>query len=341
MMIVELVKEKSLKSLEKDWNRLLDGCKDRNVFMSYEWNKAWINNLLGEGKLHLLVARDSSIRGIFPFVLHKNVIRFAGSPISDYAGFIVADDDNKPVAEAFRYLKEKITWNRMALEQIPVSLLSQYDFQKPWFSVSSYSSYAVDFREFKEQELHKLLGKKDIKRKLSYLRKMGGFDYRVISTGNDMHDNLEMMFAQHTERWKNTKTPSMFRFAGPRDFIHEAAESLNARGMLNFCSLEIDRRPISYIFGFVYNNIQQAYTTTYDSKFERVSPGLLLYSMDIENAFGNGLSVYDFGRGNEHYKTRFANREIKTMDVHVFRKSSIYAANIAFQRARKLLRLIK
>jgi CelD/BcsL family acetyltransferase involved in cellulose biosynthesis len=73
---------------------------------------------------------------------------------------------------------------------------------------------------------------------------------------------------------------------------------------------------VAWNYGFDFHGTWFWYQPTFDTEFERYSPGFCLLSMLIEEAAENhALSVVDLGLGAGEYKERFANQSCKTLGV--------------------------
>jgi CelD/BcsL family acetyltransferase involved in cellulose biosynthesis len=71
--------------------------------------------------------------------------------------------------------------------------------------------------------------------------------------------------------------------------------------------LECDGQPVAVSINILQNQVMLAFFATYDPRFERGSPGIVLMTEYTMWAFDRGIQTVDYLRGEEAYKFRFAN----------------------------------
>uniref|UniRef100_E6VQC9 BioF2-like acetyltransferase domain-containing protein n=1 Tax=Rhodopseudomonas palustris (strain DX-1) TaxID=652103 RepID=E6VQC9_RHOPX len=92
--------------------------------------------------------------------------------------------------------------------------------------------------------------------------------------------------------------------------LQALAQVLADKNLLHIFVLERDGVVVAITINLVQHDTMMAYVTTYDSAFERSSPGYILLFDYIRWAIDHGATSIDFLCGDEDYKYRFANRQV-------------------------------
>ena len=99
------------------------------------------------------------------------------------------------------------------------------------------------------------------------------------------------------------------------DFLKECITWTLEKNYLNLFTFEIDENIIAYRIGFYYNNIFYDWNTCFDPKYFGISSGKLLMVKIIEHIFDDGYEEFDFMRGNEWYKQKWATGSRKNLQI--------------------------
>mgnify|MGYP000498213716 CR=1 FL=1 len=121
MQLKEITTQKDFYSLSTVWNSILKKSGSDSIFFTFEWLYKWWEHF-GQGKkIFILLAQDEDeVIGIAPLMIGKRKIlrylpvrevSFIGTGISDYADFIIMDQDIMTIAEdAIPNLSVNQTW---------------------------------------------------------------------------------------------------------------------------------------------------------------------------------------------------------------------------------------
>ncbi len=107
-------------------------------------------------------------------------------------------------------------------------------------------------------------------------------------------------------------------------------------GMLSV--LRVDGRPIAAHLGIRSLKFWHYWFPSYDPKFQRFSPGILLLLKMIEGAPEIGVEVIDFGKGENPYKLRLFNHRTPLLEGCVTSNRSIWMVS---QTQTKFKQLVK
>jgi CelD/BcsL family acetyltransferase involved in cellulose biosynthesis len=130
---------------------------------------------------------------------------------------------------------------------------------------------------------------------------------------------VDRFFAQHIARWSDTATPSLFVDPRNQQFYRELARELSRRRWLLCTVVEFDDEPVAFHYGFDYNGAVLWYKPSFNRRYARMSPGLVLVRHLIGYAIQESRHELDFTIGDEPFKGRFTNTTRKTLRFRVFR----------------------
>jgi hypothetical protein len=329
-MEVKLITNKEeLIGLEEAWDELVSRCKSRNIFMTYGWNLNWAKHILEHKLLCILIFDDKRLECIAPFFIDdKKIIRLLGQPYSDYADIIMPEPSLKIFEILFAELK-KFDWQEIRLEQVDASStalagLKNYlaETGMDFIDGGTVSCPILTFGDFPEEELKIRLNKKLVRRQKNHLAKAGKLDYKAYNSEKEILAKIERLFCD-------------LRF---REFYKSLIRDFASANQVMLSSLELDGEPISLIFSFIYANKVHSYTNNYDPSFNEYSPGLISFKMDLDEIYGRKLLEYNFGRGEEEYKLRFANKLSKTEKVMIYRNKADFLIGKAAHMAKEAVK---
>jgi CelD/BcsL family acetyltransferase involved in cellulose biosynthesis len=145
------------------------------------------------------------------------------------------------------------------------------------------------------------LRKKDrheLRRKLRRLDDYG--DYRLVQAGGDNLQESLTAFLSLMEESKEEKREFLTPERG--EFFGRMASAMNEAGYLRLFFLELDGERVAGSLCFDYGGRRFLYNSGYRLAYGAYSVGLLLKALCIKQAIEEGLSYFDFLRGQEQYK---------------------------------------
>ena len=135
---------------------------------------------------------------------------------------------------------------------------------------------------------------------------------------------INVMKSIEDASWKGSEGSGLF--SDKRlPFIRDLSLALAARQQLEIYILELDGQPISYRYGFRYNNRFLDYNLAYRQEYSQLSPGRILLDEIITTSQKLGLEAVDASRGSlvrphiladwpceirEHYRLTLFNRSL-------------------------------
>ena len=117
---------------------------------------------------------------------------------------------------------------------------------------------------------------------------------------------LDGFFQQHIARWKDTPYLSLFLDPRQQSFYRAFAGAAASAGWLGFTRLRWENQDIAYHYGFCYAGTFLWYKPSFAIELAKRSPGEVLLRHLINAAVNERAHTFDFGMGEEAFKSRFA-----------------------------------
>lgn len=332
-------RQDAVAQLRDEWVGLFNGSKCA-PFLAWEWMSSWETAFANGGRPFVLKAHsDGHLVGLLPlrsrrkmFGTHVGFVG-AGAGGADYLDIIARPEDRAIVAFAFlRYLSANgRNYDLLRLDNIstdssiatrlrasrdrshserPAYVCPQIDLSGGWDDVLRQSRRSSNFR-----------------RRLKRLEKLPGFEFRSVTSPDDLSAAFERFLSLHNKRWSDggselSGRPELITFH--RDVVAQMA----ATGLLRFDELWADGDCRASIYGFDDGRTFYYYNTGFDPEWADRSVGLVLTGLSIRNAVERGVAVYDFLRGEEAYKFDWANKTQQLVNLAL--SSGTVAARLAF-----------
>jgi hypothetical protein len=231
LSIEEVNNVEKFQSLRETWNALLQESGDRNVFLTWEWLFTWWQHYGSGKKLRIFLIKDSDkIIGIAPFMQSKyqkglfsiDVMENICARNCDYSGIILAERKNESIPVLLNCLEKIIRdsniivriWNIPDNSNFLGILREQY----PSFSKSlSLDERIINLCPYIDlpttwDEYFRTLSKNrrgDLRRAKS-LQKDHRVEFKKYDSGDNLGDQLRVLFELHQKRWQESSISSKF-----------------------------------------------------------------------------------------------------------------------------------
>jgi len=311
------------------WNALLQIDPEGPIFMTWHYQKVWWESF-GRGKLLLVFAmKDEMPIAIAPLFVDEGMIYFVGSGGSDYLNFI-GDVSNPIVIE---------TMLLTAIEDLPAfagflfyhvpgmsltkQILNSLAEKQGWYFCNE-GEMAAPYLSIKEcpQQAVVAIDKKSLIRHEAWFIRNGKLEIAHASKNKEILPYLTSFFEQHISRWASTPFPSLFLDKRQQQFYNRLAEVADETGWLRFTTVTWNEQPIAYHFGFMFNGSFLWYKPSFDINLSKHSPGEVLLRNLLINALAEGALIFDFGLGDESFKSRFASHTKKVENLGLYPNSA-------------------
>jgi len=317
-------------ALEPHWNALLEKAAPFTVFQTPEWIYPWWRRfgVLGGGEPRAVATYESdALVGLLPFYLSgdrteaqdppRGRLRWMGTTrvCSDHLDGLLDPAHRDAVHAEWR-----TAFTQLAVECDAVDLADtaeDAEFLKcgaefpEGFSEESrpadvcpYIELPDDFETYRTSRVKKL--KKEIGVKRRRLAKLGAVELSTIERPEQVADGFEAFVELHQRRRESMDEVGSFSDPDYLAFHREAAPALAAKGRLLLNLLLLDGRPVAAQHGFVSCGRVQHYLPGHDPGLHKQSVGMVLTSYCIEQAIERSYREIDLLRGDEPYKSLWA-----------------------------------
>ncbi|MDR3688743.1 MAG: GNAT family N-acetyltransferase [Fimbriimonas sp.] len=309
MLRTEVLSGESLfDTRQGQWRDLIGDAPTATPFQSLEWHRTWWKHYGGVRRpLAVAVFEGADLVGIMPFFRTRGpwrTLRPMGVGPSDYLHPLARRGYEDAVAEEVAHCARTLKGvDLIDLHQVRETRALAQAF--PATRIEQATCLLLDLPKTYEAYLQTL------SKSLRYdVRKL---DKSLFSTGRARIDpvpadridwGMDVLFEQHKLRWRKRGLPGAFLGKAIR-FHKEWATEAAKNGWLWLSILSLDEQPIGAIYAMVAGDTAFYYQAGFDPEKGAVSPGTLLVAFTIRRAIEEGMSHFDFMRGDEPYKRRW------------------------------------
>ena len=357
LTVIRIETSRAFEALETEWNRLLSESEIDNIFLTYEWLHTWWQIFGSDHQLYILIIRQSdAIIGIAPLMLtvtahleiKNRIIRFIGTPNSDYSDFI--GKDKKVIWKQVQSYLEKHgnDWTKVELNQIPESSSTISVVRDTAGNFKMHSrivpgdicmSFAYEGAD-SERPKFELERSKNFRNSTHFFARLNGLTFERYSDPEGIKKHLVGLFHGHIMRWSKTPTPSKFCDPRHREFYERLADRLAPLGKVALAVLRHGSLPLAYLFAYKHNEVVNLYTILHEPFYERKSPGIIIFHFLTESYIREGYDLIDFARGAGSHKVKFINHTSYNHRIQLFRRRFDYQLT-SFAAKLKSLRFVK
>ncbi len=139
---------------------------------------------------------------------------------------------------------------------------------------------------------------------------------RRTERAEEVRADMSTFFEVHAQRFS---AGSPLADERAQAFHLDFAAAAFERGWLRLWFLLIDDQPVATLYGWRVGHRYSVYNQGFDPQWAKSGPGVVLLSEVLQSAFDEGVSEFDFLRGDEPYKYRFADKERTVSNVTLAR----------------------
>jgi CelD/BcsL family acetyltransferase involved in cellulose biosynthesis len=348
--------------LEPEWCDLFQRANPGNIFLSFGWMSTWWKHF-GKGQLAVNAIRDEGGRlvAVAPFYISRSVAGMGARRLgfladdhvgSDYLGVLAdARCGTAAVEEIARILfAHRRLWDYIELRD---------SMDSPLMAALSAALVRRGTRVFEA-------GRRVCRYILlpatfdSYLAGIGGSlraNYRrrwralqrehqaeclAVSSAAELERLFPALIALHRMRFNQRNAESAFLAPGVPEFHAEAMRVLAAQGFVRLFLLKAAGDAVAALYGFSVSGTFQFYQCGMDPDWMRYGLGQVLIGNAIEQAVAAGHATFDFLRGDESYKSGWADRSRQNVTVRFFdRRAASLAARLGLQVSAGVRRAVR
>ncbi|MBT8083807.1 MAG: GNAT family N-acetyltransferase [Woeseia sp.] len=318
-----------------EWERLWSVQSFRSVFQHFAWSEAWAKCFVAPDKLFVIVVKESGAQSrahaILPMWVNADQeFSLLGEGSSDYQDLLcdVQTDDVDAVFLSMlgRLIESRPHWKRILFNELREDSILLRSLRRlaarnalPFVWIEKASSRCpVVLTNGRNEVIENILKKKSLRRHYNGMKKIPGFRYRRIDSPVEAKIVLNSLVDQHIARWAINGVPSLFEDQRNVEFYQKLIAIPNFFSLIHFSVIEIQNQIIATHFGFLKNGIFIWYKPTFDPNFDRSSPGEVLMYCMFQELKSSRLAEFDFTRGEESFKSRFATNVRQNYDFAAF-----------------------
>jgi len=315
--------------LQDEWNRLVHEMETAEVFYTYEWalsvQRAYAKSLT---PLLALAWEGDRLVGVASLATEpqaRNEASFLASNTADYCDFLSHPANRSRFVRAILQKLRDHGIRTIVLANLPadsatVPALSNASAAHDYHRLQRHAYWCAQVRldsvEDRVEINRSCTGRKTVRRCLNSLARAGDVSLRHLRSGGDISGALPAFSRAHVARFLATQRISNLSRPDRRAFLEELARQFSSSGVLLLSQLRVGGQPVAWNYGFQFAGSWFWYQPTFESRWERDSPGLCLLAKILSQASQeSSISVVDLGLGAEGYKERFATASRETLHV--------------------------
>ena len=346
MYITEVNDTATLEQHRDAWVSLLDDISDPSAsFLNPGWAIEWWKQFGGEGKLSvLLLMNDGQLVGIAPLAIWRwpfaasplRVLRFVGNGKSDHLDICIRPEFRTlglPIL--CDYIRQRLRWHAADFLDIPEDSPNLDAMQSelgakmhptvllraivcPYLRLGSKS-----WPDFYAGQRSKST-RKDLERRRRRLAELGQLEFRRHERPDDILLVFPKLFDLYERRWKDKFLSSSFAGQREREFYPAMALDFARQGHLDLITLQLNEKLLAFSLGVTHNKGFTWLITAHDPEYSKYFPGQQLLVYLLQSVFERGdIAEFDFTRGEEEYKYKWADSERRNMRLLVARPSPL------------------
>ena len=353
MRLVVLKEIAEDENLRRQWNELVQRVDQPQVFYTYEWALA-VQRAYGS-TLHPLVflayGDNDHLCGLVALAVdvRGSQFSFLCATTGDYCDFLAVSEHKEAfVSAVLADLRERgideITLTNLPADSTTVAALegSSANFRYRWFARTAYICAQVllsDLERSAGDNKPVLPGRKMVRRSFKAMGEQSPVRLEHARSWETIAPILAEFSQAHIARFAATGRISNLTRPERRAFLEELGKLLSERGWVTLTRMTAGDKTIAWNYGFQFQGTWFWYQPTFDSDFEKYSPGFCLLTKLIEEATElPSLKVVDLGLGAEEYKERFANQTRETLYVTLRTSAARHLREIVRYRTAEIVK---
>jgi CelD/BcsL family acetyltransferase involved in cellulose biosynthesis len=304
-----------------DWEKILDLSNPKHIFSSFDWICGWWRAFGNNHELAIiLVFQNKSLVGVAPLMIRQNIfvrkLEFIGFDLADYNNFIIKPGEESKIVQAIfkaifqmHHRFDIVNLANLADNKEMISVIKEYLKDKRKYYFDSLKKYPVIYLNSNYDLYYRSLSwnlREQIRRKNKSLSKLGKIEYVVAKKDSEVHDFFNHFVSLCKDRAFVRKRYSIFLDKNIISFYKTLAEKIVRKGWLHLSALFVNKVLVSIHLGFTFNKRFYWYVPVYNEQFRKFAPGVVHLNFLIQQSFEQKQNIFDFLRGEEQYKYRWA-----------------------------------
>lgn len=280
------------------WNKIiLENSQFRSPFFTHEYHN--LIKICGQNVWVGLILKNNQVVGFFPFEYYQEKkARPVGSIFCDYQGVIISPNIEWSVLDLLNTCNIKeYYFDHQLLEQ------SQW---KEYMNIQD-KSWSINLKDgFNEYE--KLLKSQKRKQLKEAKKKKRMLENEIGKVEFESHINNEKLLFKllkwKSDQWAKSGWTGRFKAKWEKQLMKKLmnTQTKSFGGLLSV--LMVEKKPIAMHIGLYSKNVWHYWTTAYDPKYKKYSPGIIMLVEMIKCANNLGFNELDMGKETFEYKKR-------------------------------------
>ncbi len=338
MKIIEISDYKKFMDSRTEWEDLVSRSKVDNVFLTHDWIAGCIKYFYAGDRLLILNVFDGAdLVGIAPLVIKKGryfglpvkTVSFIGTSISDRMDFILAGDKKEMIKVIFDYLESiKKEWDMIDLQELAgytasLECIQSYIKEKGLVNIIGpvKKDFFINFD--KDKDFYPQKFSKKLEERLKKINNKGmrlDLEFQRYTNGDiDAEEIFSKARAIEGRSWKGKKQSGIFSKDDTRSFHKEILDKFSKNKWIDFSVLNLDKKPIAYIYNYLYGKRSYNYSVAFDKGHSVISAGTMLMLWALKDSSSKGISEFDFARGEDTWKTKLTQDYREHNRVRIFK----------------------
>jgi CelD/BcsL family acetyltransferase involved in cellulose biosynthesis len=332
-------------ALEPEWNDLYARAGVQHPFLTHEWIRTWWECFGAPTGLEILVFRDGPAGAIALVPLMADATRMFGVGLARLGlpwnfhtprlGLVVAERHEEVYRLLWEHLRrQERRWDLLRLCQLPEGSPESRRLAdlaaSEGFPVGRWTSGGAPFVEVRGSwdDYFAGLSKKHrstVRNRTRRLRTVGPVELETVDGsegGDDLERALTEGFRLEGAAWKAGAGTAILSHDETETFYRILARRTAARGWLRLHFLRVGGRRVAFLYSLLHEGTLYALKGGYAPEHARSSPGVVLFSLILKDAFERGLRRIDFLGEEERWKLDWTRCTREHHWLYVFRPSS-------------------
>ncbi|MFA4872448.1 MAG: GNAT family N-acetyltransferase [Patescibacteria group bacterium] len=346
--------------MQDAWNHCVVQSNAGSAFQTFRWIKTWWEHFGNDKKLFVLLAVNdkNDICALFPGMIVtqrwlpkiRRTLSFIGTPLNDIADVPHLAESVNALDLICNYIaNSRFEWDMVRIKELPENSVFLHKIRShPAFVRQHIGSTNLQLfipQPTLENTAQKIrqLSKKHLNQEMKKLQKLGDIKITLNHGDAEKHWLFDLFCELQAKRCRQTSFSSPMQNPLLRRFWHALIDAFSNSDIVRCATLQLNKEIIAIQWHFATAMRMSLYLTTFDPTYHIYSPSLLLMRAIINSFYQSGeFAIYDFGRGDEAYKRRFAESDTKNFEFIAAPDSPLYIYYIrTLSKCKNILKKIK
>jgi CelD/BcsL family acetyltransferase involved in cellulose biosynthesis len=326
MLSLEIIRDLDrLGAIASEWEALIHEVPGITPFQFPAWQLIWWKHF-GSGKLCVFAFwNGGELAGLIPCFLHqwnaRRQITLIGSGISDYLEPPIQQEFASEVCGLLsEHLRLSDQWDICDWQDLNADSFLQKLSPGGSLKVRAEADTCCarinipeDFETFWGRRPKDL--RRNLRRYSERARVLGALEFKVTDAADCQ--SLDALITLHSARWEKRGEPGMIAANSSAQFLGDIANELASRGMLRFFRLTFKGKITAAIIAFTYRNRMFSYLSAFHPECEHLGMGRTLLYEAVRHCAQQGITAWDFLRGDEPYKFSWGAQPIPKLRLRI------------------------